>query len=134
MPTAVAEIVCPRCGHALITAEKGPSWCPDCEWNLEELGATLDDVPRTWRWLVRRCHRSAFRLDGELFEKYSASRPQKQETSIAGALGMVRAWPATEARVAPDAERMKAVDRELLDWYKAAHQSILGTRVFRRSN
>jgi hypothetical protein len=47
---------------------------------------------------------------------------------------MVQAWPATEARVVPDAERMKAVDRELLDWYKATHQTILGTRVFRRSN
>jgi Zn-dependent protease with chaperone function len=89
MPTVAAEILCPTCGQTLTSAEKGPSWCPDCEWNLGELGPGLNDVPPGWRWLVRRCHRTAFRLDGELFQKYSAHRPEKQEASIAGAILLV---------------------------------------------
>ena len=82
--TVVAQ-PCPQCGHRLTRAEQGPAWCPECEWNLGELGDDLG-VGRGWRWLLRRCHRAAFRLDGELFQEYSQRRPEKMGTTVAGGI------------------------------------------------
>lgn len=80
MPTTSTGLSCPECAMPLYQADSGPAWCPECQWNLGELGPVLD-APRGWGWLVKRSHRTAFRLDGELFAKFSAVRPAGPETS-----------------------------------------------------
>lgn len=81
--TTTTGLICPLCGERLYRVDNGPSWCPACEWNLGNLGESLS-APRGWGWLVRRSHRTAFRLDQEQFARYSARRPDGPEPSGVG--------------------------------------------------
>ncbi|NUP49676.1 MAG: M48 family metalloprotease [Catenulispora sp.] len=83
MSTTTTGLTCPDCAERLYRVDNGPSWCPACEWNLGNLGEALT-APRGWGWLVRRSHRTAFRLDQEQFTKYSARRPDGPEPSTVG--------------------------------------------------
>lgn len=46
-------------------------------------------------------------------------------------LRMAKAWPAQKPKVELTAAESSAIDRELNDWYAAAHAAILGARDFR---
>jgi Zn-dependent protease with chaperone function len=74
---------CPNCGTALVSLGGGPSWCPQCEWNL----GAWDPVvlpPRGWRSLERRGHAAAYRLDRAMFARLSAKRPTSVSWSASG--------------------------------------------------
>jgi heat shock protein HtpX len=67
---------CPQCGEATVQPEAGKPWCPACEWNL----AVYDPVllpPRGWRWLERRGHGLALRLNRSLFAEFARARPAR---------------------------------------------------------
>ena len=52
---------CPKCGHPLTKPQEGYSWCPACEWQLDE-------------GLKEPGQRVAFRLDKAMFNQF-ADRP-----------------------------------------------------------
>jgi heat shock protein HtpX len=73
---AAAADVCPSCANALTRPNVGQPWCSACEWNLGIYDPAVVP-PRGWRWLDRRGHRTAFRLDRSLFEEFRRSRPSR---------------------------------------------------------
>jgi heat shock protein HtpX len=79
---AASASVCPGCGSELARPDRGQPWCPACEWNLGVYDPEV--VPsRGWRWLDRRAHALAFRLDRALFAELSRERPTRPGWTLA---------------------------------------------------
>src|SRR5215472_4385014 len=82
MPPTVRSDLCPDCQAPLKVPPKGPLWCSSCEWNLPAYDAEL--VPtQGWRWLSRRTHATAFRLDCARYTELAASPLQRPGLTLA---------------------------------------------------
>ena len=69
--TTVSTVNCPRCSSALDSAPHEHPWCPECEWNLDQV-ATDDERRRS---AARR--RRAFRANQQLLEDLRVSLPAR---------------------------------------------------------
>ena len=67
---------CPSCGGALAKTSNGPAWCTVCEWNLGAY-APARPAPLGWRWVMRRSHVLAYRLDTALYRDFLVERPTR---------------------------------------------------------
>src|SRR5438105_2973337 len=65
---------CPECSETLANPESGTPWCPACQWNLDVFDPVILP-PRGWKWIERRGHDLAFRLDKSLLREYTEREP-----------------------------------------------------------
>lgn len=80
MPVELTE--CPQCAGSLVSERSAIRWCANCDWNLDSF-----DPPPTEekvRRLVRWNHRTAFRLNRELFAALAGAAPGSRGRSWAG--------------------------------------------------
>ncbi|SDO42797.1 Zn-dependent protease with chaperone function [Nakamurella panacisegetis] len=86
MPDTATADICPMCGHAVVRARTGPSWCPECEWNLGayDRGETSTGIgwqrpdgfqQRINRRIDRFQHRVSFRINQRESDRLRSDPP-----------------------------------------------------------
>jgi heat shock protein HtpX len=64
---------CPACRAALVTVRNAVPWCAVCEWNLIAYDPDRREPETGVRWLDRRLHRLACRLNAAQFARLAGA-------------------------------------------------------------
>lgn len=79
---------CPHCGAELARRGDGPPWCPDCEWNLDAWDPQVLRARGSAR-SERRAHRTAFRVDTDVFAQFAGARPDRPLARTPGGTALI---------------------------------------------
>src|SRR5579875_3385241 len=84
-----AETRCPSCSsRSLARVGSDPPWCPACGWNLDNWPGP---ARKRGRATLLRGRRRAFRINAELLEELSGSRPERPRPTRARTLMLIAA-------------------------------------------